>query len=203
MNEQSLWRGFETVGSLLSGAGTLLAGIKAFFSLNRSGSRGKSSRWRIRARPTIAVGVLAAIAVLLFWTSQNQKPDMGQTKIWDALSRQDYREAYEMSTACVAGLRDEANRLQTDLAIRGVQVPPTGVLTGKDGLELMRRGQLNDMATCLYTLGDASEHLGRVNDARQAYTAATWYTYARTWNLAGFFWSPAGVSQARLQSFGY
>jgi hypothetical protein len=82
--------------------------------------------------------------------------------------------------------------MQKQLVDERASPPPIGRVGGELKEEIMLRGQLNDVAACLWIIGRSSEYLADYETARYAYQQAQELTYARVWDPEGeLFWSPA------------
>ncbi len=151
--------------------------------------------------PAIFLLAVAAtgIAASSFGT-QKRAPLNSQltSRAWQALNKGDYRRAIMYADKCIDEFRGGANRAQARLEKETASLPPTGKVSASEKNIILARGLLNDVATCFFIMGRAAEYLGRKEDAKQAYQAASKYTYARCWDPKGWFWSPAEVASERL-----
>ena len=118
---------------------------------------------------------------------------------WAAFGKGDYSAAIRSAEACTDEIGPEADREQAALEKGGTPFPPTGAVSKEESATILARGALNDAATCYYIKGRAAEKLGRKEQAQVAYLNAAWYTYARTWDPSGWFWSPTEAASDRLQ----
>jgi hypothetical protein len=127
---------------------------------------------------------------------------------WEAYNADRFEDAINRARACVREFRREAETQQSSL--RGQEAPPVGPVEDEARRRtIFSRGPLNDVATCYYIQGEANLKLARqpnqtakdekVKAAKQAYQAAAKLTFARTWDLGGWFWDPAAKSNDRLQ----
>jgi hypothetical protein len=125
-----------------------------------------------------------------------------------AFERNDYDTAILSANKVVDLFGGTANRQQELLKNQNEPVPPVGrVFPWRSG-NVASRGILNDVASSYWILGQSYENKGRGCEARDAYTAASRLTYARTWDPQwwplrgwspfGWFWSPAEVAQDRV-----
>jgi tetratricopeptide (TPR) repeat protein len=151
---------------------------------------------------TVVILLAAATAVFAARSSgtQNRTPLNSQltSQAWQSLNKGDYRRAIESARKCIDEFRDGANRAQAQLEKEHAPLPPVGKVLAADKKIILARGLLNDVATCFFIMGRAAEYLGRKEDAKQSYQAASKYTYARCWDPKGWFWSPAEVASDRL-----
>jgi hypothetical protein len=120
------------------------------------------------------------------------------TAAWDAFKSQDYSKAISKAKECVDEFRGSADREQDTLLSKKEALPPVGKVSEAQRQAIIARGLLNDVATCYYIIGRSAEFLGQLDIARDAYMHTVRYTYARTWDPAGWFWSPAEVAKDRL-----
>jgi hypothetical protein len=122
---------------------------------------------------------------------------------WAALNRSDHQAAIRAADTCITQFHLKAEREQAALANRREPEPPTGAVSDPDKQKIFSRGVLNDVAAAYIVKGQASKALAakasaqnakKVNYpalARNAYGEARKLTYARVWDVKGFFWSPA------------
>lgn len=120
------------------------------------------------------------------------------TAAFEAFNNGNFERAIANAEKCIAEFDGAANREQASLEKLKAPLPPTGSVEDVEKSAILERGLLNDVATCYYIKGRSAENLGLVDKARQAYEAASKYTYARCWDPKGWFWSPAEASQNRL-----
>ncbi len=118
---------------------------------------------------------------------------------WDAFNKGEYDRAIANAEKCINEFQGAANTEQTQLEKNRVDLPPKGKVSGQEKITIMSRGLLNDVATCFYIKGRSAENLGRNEEARQAYQAASKYTYARCWDPKGWFWDPSEAASDRLR----
>lgn len=117
---------------------------------------------------------------------------------WEAFEGGQYNSAIRIADDCIKGFQKKADRQQAELESKNVPIPATGMVSEAEKEVLADWGLLNDVATCFYIKGQAWEKLGLKEDAIQAYQAVLKYTYARCWNPAGWFWSPAEAAAERI-----
>lgn len=120
------------------------------------------------------------------------------TSAWNASKKRDYVEAIAKAQQCIDGFQAQALREQQEYAASGGALPPVGAVSEDEKRKIFSRGGLNDVATCYFIKGEALENLSRVSEAKDAYKAAQQFPAARTWDAAGFFWSPAQGASDRL-----
>jgi tetratricopeptide (TPR) repeat protein len=177
-------------------------------------------KWRARRRKRIGWAIvvsslLLALSLVGFFFHKHQQrnkvieyfkemyvvqdlPGQYSLSAWEALGQGDYRRAIEVAEQCTQVLGEQADREQQRLAKSGLQAPPVGVPTMDEALKIAARRPLNTVAGCYLIRGDAAERLQRRDEAREAWLAAAKYTYARSWNPRGFFWSPSQAALERL-----
>ncbi len=117
---------------------------------------------------------------------------------WEAFNKGNHEAAIATAERCINEFRGAANKQQAELERANAPLPLTGEVSGEDMRDILSHQLLNDVATCFYIKGWAAENLGRIEEAKQAYRAASKYTYARAWDPRGSFWSPAEAAQGRL-----
>jgi hypothetical protein len=122
------------------------------------------------------------------------------TAAWDAFNKKDFPRAIANAEKCIGEFRGAADREQDSLEKAGTPLPPTGKVSNDAKALIISRGLLNDVATCYYIKGRSAQELGRRDEAIGAFEAAAKYTYARSWDPQGWFWSPAEAAKDRLTS---
>ncbi len=91
-----------------------------------------------------------------------------------------------------------AKRREDHLRARKM-VRRTGRVDGLDREIILADADLNDVATCCFIRGLAAKKLQRFEEARDAFRAATEFTYARALTEDGIsFWSPAEAAHKEL-----
>lgn len=120
------------------------------------------------------------------------------TAAWNAFNKQDFVEAIAKAQECIDGFKPQALREQKEYAAGGSTPPPVGAVSEDEKRKIFSRGGLNDVATCYFIKGKALENLSRIGEAKEAYKSAQQFPDARTWDAAGFFWSPAQGASDRL-----
>lgn len=146
-----------------------------------------------------SVFLLAAAVTSSFGAQKAEPLNVKLTsQAWQALNKGDYRRAIEYAGKGIDEFRGSADRAQAQLVREHAPLPPTGKVSASEKRTIMARGLLNDVATCFFIMGRASEYLGRKEEAKRSYQAAAKYTYARCWDPNGWFWSPAEVASDRL-----
>jgi len=118
---------------------------------------------------------------------------------WTPYRNGDFAAAMTAADRCVRRFKDEADKAQEELHKKHAPNPPTGKVTAEQKKAIFDQGVLNDVATCYWIKGSSAQKLHRDAEAKDAYTAATKYTYARAWDPKGWFWSPADDATDRLQ----
>lgn len=121
-------------------------------------------------------------------------------KAWHAYNKGNYESAMDYAEECIDEFKPAADNEQSKLKEQSVPPPPTGeVFDDDERREILRRGPLNDVATCYWIKGRSAEKLGLKEEARNAYKAAQNYPHGRCWDPKGWFWSPADDAEARLK----
>jgi hypothetical protein len=182
-------------GSLIA-IGTLLSGLGVF--LRRSESRDGAAppaRRRLGIAAIMIGAVMLTIGAVLFAVRalSIQEPLNVQltNAAWAAFNKGAHAEAIVAADRCVTEFLGVADREQARLAADKVPSPPVGAVSAAVKATILARGPLNDVATCYWIKGRAAEANGQTAAAREAYLAASKYTYARTWDPQGWFWDPA------------
>jgi hypothetical protein len=197
----------NSMAGLVAAIGTLLVGVGAVSTAWRKrGERRHKSMRNSRAieRTMWIIGaVLISISAALFVVraagpEPQPKNVVLTTAAWNAFNAKDYSNAIAKAQECIDEFCGSANREQAELEKQKVPLPPKGKVTEAEKQTIFARGLLNDVGTCYFILGRSAEHLGRKDLAREAYGQAARYTYARTWDLGGWFWSPAEAAEDRL-----
>lgn len=120
------------------------------------------------------------------------------TAAWSAFNAKDYLHAITKAQECIDKFRGSADREQAELEKEKAPPLPKGKVTEVEKQAIFVRGLLNDVGTCYFIIGRSAEYLDRKDIAQEAYTHAARYTYARTWDPGGWFWSPAEAAEDRL-----
>ena len=123
------------------------------------------------------------------------------TAAWRAFNAKDYPQAIAKAQECIDEFRGSADREQAELEKQKVPSPAKGKVTEVEKQAIFARGLLNDVGTCYFIIGRSAEYLDRKDLSREAYTHAARYTYARTWDPGGWFWSPAEAAKDRVAGF--
>lgn len=118
---------------------------------------------------------------------------------WTVYKRGDFAAAITAADRCARRFKDEADKAQDELQKKHAPTPPTGKVSAEQKKAVLDQGVLNDVATCYWIKGNSAQKLHRDDEAKDAYKAATRYSYARTWDPKGWFWSPAEDAADRLQ----
>jgi len=199
----------NSIAGLLAAIAALSSGVAAIVGAFR--------KWLERRRRAIMKASLAekglwVIGVVFFLVSgsifglrapgtERQPMNVAlTTAAWDAFNAKDYSKAIAKAQECIDEFRGSADREQAELEKQKVPLPPKGKVTDAEKQAILVRGLLNDVATCYFIIGSSAEYLGRIDLAREAYGRAAKYTYARTWDPGGWFWSPAEAAGDRLMN---
>lgn len=117
---------------------------------------------------------------------------------WEAFNNNKFEPAITNAELCIEEFRGAANRIQAKLEKEKADIP-NGPVTEEQKKKIRENGLLNDVATCYFIKGRAAEKLQRKEDAKKAFQQAKKYSYARAWDPAGWFWSPAEAASDRLE----
>jgi hypothetical protein len=116
---------------------------------------------------------------------------------WYGLEHEKYDFAVAASDECVGRFGRTAERLEKSLA--SAPEPPVGKVPDDVRDSILRNGVLNDVATCYWIKGRAEQISHNLENAREAYCSTGTLAHARTWDLRGWFWSPAVDATDRLE----
>jgi len=133
--------------------------------------------------------------------SQNDPLNVRLTNAaWRAFGAKDFNGAIKNAEECIDEFQPAALREQEQLEKDETPAFPVGKVDKETEKTLLRRGLLNDVATCWFIKGRSLEKLGRTQEALNAFRQAEKYTYARTWDDQGkVFWSPAEGAKDRIR----
>lgn len=157
----------------------------------------------------LSVNIVAVLSSLFFLggnafsESEAQPPNVRLTSAtWEAYNAEKYDEAIQSAEKCLDDFQPSASKEQQALEESKALMPPLGKVgegVGQEDKEaILKRGVLNDVATCWFLKGRSLEKLGREKEAIEAYQEAKKYTYARTWDPSwSGFWSPAQAADDR------
>jgi hypothetical protein len=169
--------------------------------------RARSLVWKLTGAGVLAALSLGAAALVSWRAGQEvDASEAGLTKInvvssylaSRALEDGRLSDAIQNANNCVRTFRRAADYEQQKLEYAHQPLLPVGTVTPEQKRSIMARGTLNDCALCYYLLGRAEEAMGHPQPAREAYQHAKRYTYARTWDPKGWFWSPSDAAQKGL-----
>ncbi len=119
---------------------------------------------------------------------------------WGAYSAKDWNRAIARTTDCIGQFGPMADTMQKNLEAQHTPPPPVGVVSEPEKTKLLSLGPLNDVGACWFIKARAEETLGHKEQAMAAYQALAALSYARIYDPAGFFWSPADAGSARLRA---
>lgn len=118
---------------------------------------------------------------------------------WDAFRHHRYEDAIAAAERCASRFKSDADQTQADLENKKAKALPKGKVSEQQKKAIYDQGVINDVATCYWIKGRSAQLLHRNDAAREAYSATMRYSYARTWDPRGWFWSPAEDAADRLQ----
>jgi hypothetical protein len=195
----------DSTAALIGAFAALLGSIAALLPQlhqvkgKRARTGGTSRRW------TVIVGILllAFAGVVIGFRLLNERNQPMNVRVataaWDAFNKGDYNGAIAVADDCISHFRSAADREEAALENSGVPAPPTGHVEAAEKERILKRGLLNDAATCLFVKGESMSRVGRKNDAIDAYRQVVRYKDARVFDPSGdFFWSPSDVAEGRL-----
>lgn len=115
------------------------------------------------------------------------------TKAWNALGARDYIAAIKFTQKCAELYETRATEMQALLRER----PPTGAERTNE--QIHANWALNDVGTSYYIRAEAFAEMGEQARAIAAYRKVMdQFYYAQTWDLNGWFWSPADAAGTKL-----
>jgi hypothetical protein len=195
------------VAALLGGAANVLRAI-AEFRKGKPMNRGKVKKLSTLAAVFLVFGAALTTAWSLGrWAEASEQERIAAARplneqltseAWEAYNKDEYEAAILKARECIDEFEGGANRQQVELETAKAPHPPKDRFTETEKKEVLARGLLNDVATSYFIVGRSAERLGRSEDAKEAYRHATRYSYARTWDPKGWFWSPAEAAEDRL-----
>jgi tetratricopeptide (TPR) repeat protein len=201
----------HSLALLIGGFGSLFSGLAAllsfFFGKQSKSSKRKDDQMKKLRFPRIAtlwLGIiLLCLSAVLFGlsvyaTSNRSLNEELTTKAWDAFNSKRYNEAIQFAEKCIKEFSGRSSREQNELEGQNAPLPPKGKVSDEVKNAIWSRGLLNDVATCYFIWGRSAEELGQLDQAKRAYEAASKYTYARCWDIKGWFWSPSEAAKDRL-----
>lgn len=154
----------------------------------------------------VFAALVAGSPALSAASSPNEKMT---TLAWEAFLADKYQQAVALAERCIKEFRRTADDMQKELKEHGAPSPVVGSVPEPERTAIFNRGPLNDVASCYFIKGEAYARLAEsaraaeqkemLAQARLAYEAAARYTYARTWDPQGWFWSPAKKANERLE----
>lgn len=208
------------MGQLFALAGTFLSLVLVYADkkLKRTVTELKEktatpSKRRLRLSPPLVCWSFAALSLVFLlavtlnqWLpgpkSSAENPNEQFTEqAWWAFDKGQYKRAIANADECISAFKPEADKQQKELTLSNV--PPSAIdgLSEQDKQVVLKRGTLNDVATCFFIKGRALEKNKRYNEAKRAYLVVTNYPHARALqkNLTSF-WSPSEVALGRLDT---
>jgi len=166
----------NSIATLITAFGALLVGIGALSPLLKSM---RIAKLGTQQKILMLVGTLSltfsGIVFAARWFSDRNLPltEKLTTRAWDALHRSDYATAISVADDCIEFFNKLGDHREKDIS--------------------------NDIATCFLIKGEATEKLGRMSEAIDAYENTMQYRFARVYDPNGrFFWSPAEVASDHL-----
>jgi tetratricopeptide (TPR) repeat protein len=193
---------FNSAVSLIAAVGLLLSGIVSLLALIRNHSRRKPKIRHARNMIFFLTVILLASSAFIFLGRECTPPLHEQltSAAWNAFNKGDYVSAIAEAQECIDAYEGEALKEQEELSARCASLPPRGTVTDEEKRSIFSYGVLNDVATCYFIMGQALENLDRIEEAKEAYSGAQKFPYARTWDgNRQIFWSPADAASGRLE----
>jgi hypothetical protein len=147
----------------------------------------------------VALTLIGASALTVHVRAVQNRSDNERltSEAWEAFRESKWSAAIAKADDCINRFGNTADRQEKQLEDGKSSPPPTGEVPDDEREVILRRGPLNDVATCFFIKGEAAERLKDLNQASQAYKQCTRYAYARAWDPKGWFWSPAEEATGR------
>jgi hypothetical protein len=166
----------------------------------------------------VVLGAVVLVGAGLSTLGQNGNTSEDYVKqAWELYNKENYSGAIDKAQNCIYYFQGKANDEEKSLADNHEAIPPTGDVDATQKQKIVKRGQLNDVATCYWIVGSSHEHLylgknkkdSKEKDAKErdaaveAYKAGCKYKYARTLNKdQQSVWSPAQESRYGAERLG-
>ncbi|MBN1294952.1 MAG: hypothetical protein JXB48_24160 [Candidatus Latescibacteria bacterium] len=119
-----------------------------------------------------------------------------------------YQEAIDTANVCIAFFSIDA--IDKECHFRDIQEPPPQKGTVSDSVKkkIHENGLENDVGTCWFIKGLCFKALFLADTSNISIGCSSWvafkttqfYTYARTWDPRGWFWSPAEGAEQEISS---
>ncbi len=120
---------------------------------------------------------------------------------WNAFNKKDYQSSLEKAKECIIEFKTDAKLEENKFIENNIPEPPIGKVGPEEKKEILRRGLLNDVATCWYIIGKCEWKLNNLNKAISAFDSATVFQNARIYDPASdAFWSPAQKAQSYINA---
>ena len=114
------------------------------------------------------------------------------SKAWKSLADKDYTSVMGYTQKCIDMFKDQAVQQQKSLTAE----PDTS-----DKEKVFANWALNDVGTCYFIQAKALDDQGNSKDALADYKfLADNLSYAKCWDVKGWFWSPAGAAKERVSA---
>jgi hypothetical protein len=156
----------------------------------------------MKTKTNLLFAILVALVSIQVWAQADKPKSLNEkatSAAWDALNASKYEVAITNANQCIDEFRGQATRLQEKLQTAKADLP-TGAVSDDVKKKIAENGVLNDVAACYFIQGKAAEKLGKIEDAKKAYTETKKLTLARVWDPQGWFWSPAEAAGDRLDA---
>ncbi|MFL6450924.1 MAG: hypothetical protein ACJ746_25080 [Bryobacteraceae bacterium] len=115
------------------------------------------------------------------------------------LEHKQYDEAIEVANECIVEFGKQAERDEKELEDAHAELPGKDV-TVNERAKILKRGVLNDAASCYFIKGEANRFRHKRKEALDAYRQAARFTYARTLDpKTNSLWSPAQAASDRIE----
>jgi hypothetical protein len=156
---------------------------------------------RVFARITVVIILAFGLQVARSQDAKKPANVKFTAAAWTELEKGNFDAAIKNAKAVIEDFEPDADADQEKLKKSHAADPPNGpAASSKEEQETLRRGPLNDVATCYWIMGQAYEKKGDLLQAKSSYQMAAKYTYARAWDQdQHIFWSPADKAANRAK----
>jgi len=195
------------IAALFAGIAALITAIIKVIEIIRKWKKNREEKMILKNKSVIkifSIGLIfisfsAGIFAARYFTQDRLAVNAKLTQMaWDSFNKDDYRKTIDYAEKCINEFKGSADREQKELEDLKTPQPPKGSVSEQDKEIILKRGLLNDVATCFFIKGYSYEKLNQTDEAKKAYSSASFYTYARCWDPNGFFWIPAEAAKDRM-----
>lgn len=186
--------------AILGGVGSLIGGITNLLIYWNVKRHMKKNIKNYSTKAVAVILILGTVLIMLFmvviggvlFAREKYKNEQLTAEAWSAYDSGKYELAIEKAKDCIIEFQGEALRQENELKDNKIPEPPKGKTTSEKAKEVLRRGLLNDVATCWIIIGMSEMKLSHKEKAISAFKKAKQFTYARTYDPSwDGFWSPS------------